>query len=357
MKLSIIGLPQSGVTTVFNALTGRHEDPHAYARPGEAHVAVVKVPDRRVDVLAEMLQPKKVTYAPVEYLEVPGLFSASAGGASAEGSAAAAVRDSDAVIKVLRAFDCGEEPNPRGSNDPVRDLRDIDDELLTLDMAVIEKRVSRLRRDVNKPTPEREQNRVELAALERCLAAVENGEHLDQVELNAQEEKQLRGFRFLTGKPCIHVVNVNESDIASGDSLRGLPPENSLAFCAKIEDELVELDEADRAEFLADLGIGELARDRLVRMSYDVLGLITFLTHNRDELRAWALEAGKTAVEAAEQIHSDIARGFIRAEVVHFKDLEELGSEREVKAKGKERLEGKEYVVQDGDVLQIRFNV
>jgi len=357
MKLSIIGLPQSGVTTVFNALTGRHKDPQAYVRPGEARLAVVRVPDRRVDVLAEMFRPKKVTYASVEYVEVPGMFSAASGGASAEGWAAAAVRDSDAVIKVLRAFDRDEAPNPRGPNDPVRDLRDIDEELLTLDMAVIEKRVGRLRKDVNKPTPEQEQNRVELAALERCLAAVENGEHLDQVELNAQEEKLLRGFRFLTGKRCIHVVNVNESDIGSAEPLRGLPPENSLAFCARIEDELGELEDADRAEFLADLGIEEPACDRLVRMSYDVLGLITFLTHNRDELRAWALEAGKTALEAAEQVHSDIARGFIRAEVVHFKDLEELGSEREVKAKGKERLEGKDYVVQDGDILQIRFNV
>ena len=357
MKLSVMGLPQSGVTTVFNALTGRHEDTHAYARPGEQKIAVVKVPDRRVDFLAEMFKPKKVTYAAVEYHEVPGLFSSASGGASSEASAAAVARDLDACVKVLRRFDSEAAPNPRGSNDPVRDLRDINDELLTLDLAVIEKRVVRLRKDVTKPTPEQEQYKVELAALERCLAAVEGGQPLEGVELNVQEEKLLRGFSFLTAKPCIHVVNVNESEIGSADALHGLPPENSLAFCAEIEDEIGQLEEADRTEFVADLGIKELARDRLAKMSYDVLGLISFLTFNRDEVRAWALKEGGTALDAAAAVHSDMARGFIRAEIIRFEDLKELGSEREAKAKGKERLEGPKYVVCDGDIINIRFNV
>jgi len=357
MKLAIVGLPQSGVTTVFNALTGRHRDPHAYAKPGQLNVAVVPMPDRRVDFLAGLYQPKKVTHATVEYLEVPGIFSASAGGATADSTAVATVRDADAVIKVLRNFDSDAAPNPRGANDPARDLRDINDELLMLDLAVIEKRIARLRKDVAKPTPEQEQNRIELAALERCLAAVEQGTSLGQVELTDPEARSLRGFGFLTGKPCLHVVNVNESDIASPDALAGVPPERAVAFCAEIEDEIEQLEPADQAAFLADLGIDELARDRLIRLSYDMLGQITFLTHNQDEVRAWALEAGRTAIEAAEQIHSDIARGFIRAEVIHFADLEELGSDRQVKARGKERLEGKDYVVQDGDILQIRFHV
>jgi GTP-binding protein YchF len=357
MNLSIVGLPQSGVTTVFNALTGRHEDAHAFAKPGQSHIAVVKVPDRRVDFLAGLYDPKKITHASVEYMEVPGLFAATAGGASSSAEAASTVRDSDACILVLRAFDAAAAPNPRGTNDPVRDLNDINDELLTLDLAQIEKRIERLRKDVQKPTPEQEQHKLELAALERCLAAIETGQHLDQVGLNANEEKLLRGFRFLTEKPRIHVVNVDESAVASAAVPEGLPPENSVAFCAEIEDEIGQLEEADRAEFLADLGIQELARDRLIETSYRMLGLISFLTIGKDEVRAWTLESGATAVEAAGTIHSDLERGFIRAEVFKYDDIERLGSEREVKAKGLARLEGRDYVVQDGDILNIRFGV
>jgi ribosome-binding ATPase len=357
MKLTIIGLPQSGVTTVFNALTGRHEDPTAYTKPGELVVAMVKVPDERVDVLAEMYQPKKITHAAVEYLEVPGLFAAAGGGATSDGGAAATVRDADACVKVLRAFDNDAAPNPRGSNDPVRDLRDINDELLLLDMAVIEKRVDRLRKDVLKPTPHQDDDKMELAAMERCLAAVEEGKTLDQVELNEQEEKRLRGYGFLTIKPCINVVNIDEGDIGAAEIPAGFPPDTSLAFCAGIEEELEQLDDADRAEFLADLGIESLARERLIRMSYQMLGLISFLTVGEDEVRAWTLESGETALDAAGTIHSDLARGFIRAEVMKYGDLAELGSEREVKAKGLAKLEGRDYVVQDGDILNIRFNV
>ena len=360
MKLSIIGLPLSGVTTVFNALTGRHADAsRSFAKPGEPHIAVVKVPDSRVDFLAAMYKPKKITHASVEYMEVPGFLSASTGGATADSAASGIVRDSDACVKVLRKFDSDAAPNPRGTNDPARDLSDINDELLTLDMAVIEKRVQRLRKDANKPLPEAEkkQNQAELAALERCLATVEDGKHLDQVHLSQQEDRLLRGFRFLTAKRSIHVVNVNETEIGSDGVPAGLPPENSIAFCAKIEDELGQLDEADRAEFLADLGIRELARDGLVEMSYKVLGLISFLTIGEDEVRAWTLRAGSTALDAAGTIHSDLARGFIRAEVMRFEDLKRLGSEREVKAKGLARLEGRDYAVQDGDILNIRFGV
>ncbi len=357
MKLTIIGLPQSGVTTVFNALTGRHEDPTAYLRPGESVVAMVKVPDERVDALAAMYHPKKITHASVEYLEVPGVFAAAGGGATSDSNAAATVRDSDACVKVLRAFDHPAAPNPRGANDPARDLRDINDELLMLDMATIEKRVERLRKDVNKPTPHQDKDKTELAALERCLAAIENGSTLDQVTLNEAERKLLRGYGFLTIKPCIQVLNINEGDIGTAALPDALPPETSLAFCARIEEELEQLDEADRAEFLADLGITTLARDRLIRMSYRMLGLISFLTVGPDEVRAWTLKAGQTALDAAGTIHSDLARGFIRAEVMQYADLIELGSEREVKAKGLAKLEGRDYVVQDGDILNIRFNV
>jgi hypothetical protein len=356
MKLAIIGLPQSGVTTVFNALTGRHADPSAFAKPGELSLAVVPVPDPRVDWLSALYQPKKTTHATVEYLEVPNLFAASKGGATSDAAASATVRDADACIKVLRAFDSDVSPNPRGANDPARDLRDMDEELLMLDMAVIEKRVERLRKDVNKPTPHQEQDRQELAALERCLATVEDGRPLTEVKLTAPEEKLLRGFRFLTAKPCIHVVNVGEEDIGSDGPLAGLP-DGSLAFCARIEEELEELDEDERAEFLADLGIESLARDRLIQRSYDELGLISFLTVGDDEVRAWTLKEGETALDAAGTIHTDLARGFIRAEVMKFDDLHELGSEREVRAKGRHRLEGRDYVVEDGDVLNIRFNV
>jgi hypothetical protein len=356
MKLSIIGLPHSGATTVFNALTGRQPDPSAFAKPGELSVAVVPVPDPRVDWLSDLYQPKKTTYASVEYLEVPNLFAASTGGATSDAGAAATVRDSDACVKVLRAFDSDVSPNPRGTNDPARDLRDMDEELLMLDMAVTEKRVERLRKDASKPTSHQDQDKMELGALERCLAAVEEGRPLTEVKLSEPEEKLLRGFRFLTAKPCIHVVNVGEGQIGADEPLAGLP-EGALAFCAKIEQELEELEDEERAEFLADLGIVSLARDRLIRRSYEMLGLISFLTVGPDEVRAWTIRGGESALDAAGTIHTDLARGFIRAEVFNYEDLHELGSEREVKAKGRHRLEGRDYVVRDGDILNIRFNV
>lgn len=357
MDLAIIGLPLSGVTTVFNALTGRHEDTHAYAKPGELNVAVVKVPDPRLDFLAELYEPKKVVHASIEYIEVPGLFSAGSGGASAEAGAVATVRDCDATVKVLRAFDADDAPNPRGENDPVRDLRDINDELLMLDLSVIEKRVKRLRKDVRKPTPEQDQNKVELAALERCLAGLEEGQELRDIHLTEPEEKLLRGYGFLTIQPSIHVVNMNESDVGRGVLPADLPADNSLAFCAELEEELSELPPADRKEFLDDLGIDELARDRFIRMSYDLLGLISFFTHNESEVRAWTLKKGSTALDAAGTIHSDLARGFIRAEVINADDLRQDGSEREARAHGHTKSEGRDYVVQDGDVITVRFNV
>ncbi len=357
MKLSIIGLPQSGVTTVFNALTGWHVEPGAYAKPGHGGMATIKVPDRRLDALTAMYDREEPIHVSVEYLEVPGFLSATSGGATSDSEAAGTVRDSDACVKVLRKFDCAAAPNPRGPNDPLRDLRDINDELLTLDMAVIERRVERLRKDIKKPTPDLEQREIELAVLERCLEAVEQGKHLDEIALGSEEQKLVRGFRFLTLKPCIHVVNVNESDIGSEDALRGLPLEDSLAFCAKIEDEIGQLEQADRTEFLADLGIEESARDRLIRMSYRVLWLISFLTIGSDRVQAWTLKSGEAVLKAAETVHSDMARGFIRAEVMKFDDLEQLGSERELKAKGLVRTEGRDYVVQDGDIINIRFNV
>ncbi len=355
MKLAIIGLPQAGATTLFRALTGLGERTHA--RPGEVHVAAVKVPDRRVDFLAKMANPKKISYATIDCFEVPGFFSTRTGGVGADSAAVNTVRDADALLKVLRKFDSEFAPNPRGANDPLRDLRDIDDELLTLDLAIIEKRVARLQKDVTKPTPEQERLRAELAALERCLAAISEGTPLTGVKLNTEEEKLLRGYRFLSAKPCIHVVNVNESNMADPDSLRGLPLENSLSCCAKIEAELQELDEADQKAFLADLGIGELARDRIIHLAYSVLGCITFLTFSSVEVKAWTLRKGGTAIEAAETIHSDLARGFIRAEVIAFSDLEALGSVREVRTHGKELVEGRDHVIRDGDIVNIRFNV
>ncbi len=355
MRLAVIGLPQAGATTLFRALTGRSEQAHA--RPGEVHVAAVKVPDRRVDFLVKMAHPKKISYATIECFEVPGFFSARSGGVGADSAAINTVRDADALLKVLRDFDSEFAPNPRGTNDPLRDLRDINDELLTLDLAVIEKRIARLHKEIAKPTPEQERSRIELTALERCLAAVNEGTPLTAVKLNTEEEKLLRGYRFLSAKPCIHVVNVGESRIANPDALRGLPLENSISCCAKIEAEIEELSEADQKEFLADLGIGELARDRLIHMAYAVLGCITFLTFSSVEVKAWTLRRDGTAVEAAETIHSDLARGFIRAEVIAFDDLERLGSVREVRAHGKELVEGRDHVIHDGDIVNIRFNV
>ncbi len=349
MRIAIIGLPQSGKTTLFDALTGRRDEPGAYAAPGSLHVGVVLVPDARVEALAAILQPKRSTHASLEFVDIGGLFTEE----KASPEAVAAMRHADALVKVVRAFESEAVPHRRGSVDPKRDLAEIDGELFVTDLDIIERRVEALRESVRHPTPRQEEERAELALLERCRAQLDRVGALDRLELSDEERKALRGYTFLTQKPAVVVANIGEGQIGQEPPL----PPPALALCADIEKELLAFEPEGRKEMMRDLGIGELSAPKVAAAALQAMGLITFFTANEKELRAWLLPRGAAAVEAAGQIHTDLARGFIRAEVVAASDLLALGSLKEVKAHGKLRLEGKDYVVQDGDLLQIRFSV
>ncbi|HUT37099.1 MAG TPA: DUF933 domain-containing protein [Planctomycetota bacterium] len=349
MRIAIIGMPLSGKTTLFDAVTGRRDEPGAYAAPGSLHIGVVPVPDERVEFLAGILQPKKATHATLEFVDIGGLFT----GEKPNPDSVAAMRQADALVKVVRAFESHAVPHPKGSVDPKRDLDEIDGDLFVTDLDVIERRIETLHVSVRHPTPKQEEEKAELALLERCRAQLDTVGALDRLDLKDEERKALRGYTFLTQKPAAVVVNVGEAQI--GNEVALAPP--VLALCADMEKELLALDPEERKPFMDDLGITELSAQKVIAASLQALGLITFFTANEKELRAWLLSRGSTAVEAAGKVHTDLARGFIRAEVVATADLRQFGSLKEVKAHGRLRLEGKDYVVQDGDVLQIRFSV
>jgi GTP-binding protein YchF len=353
--MAIIGLPASGKTTLFDALTGRRDEPGTYAAPGSVHVGVVPIDDERVDFLAGALEPKKHTYASLEFVDIGGLFS----GERANPDSVSAMREADGLVKVVRAFANDAVPHRKGSVDPRRDLEEMDADLFVVDLDIIERRIETLHHSVTKPTPKQEEEKAELALLQRCREQLESVGALDRLDVTAEERRQLAGFTFLTQKPGIVVLNIGEEAIGDEAAPAALGPrrEPVLAVCAEIEKEILDLEPDERGPFLADLGLAELTEHRIVEACLHALGLITFFTSNEKELRAWLLPRGSTAVEAAGKIHTDLARGFIRAEVAACDDVRELGSWKELRAKGRLRLEGKDYVVQDGDILQIRFSV
>ncbi len=356
MRIAIIGLPVSGTTTLFDTLTGVHEQPGAYAAPGSVHHGMVSVADERLDFLADILRPKKVTQAQVEFMDLAGLFA----GEKASPDVVEAVRGADGLVKVVRAFESAAAPHLKGSVDPRRDLVEIDAELFIVDLDIIERRIERLRDSVKRPTPKQQEEKAELALLERCREQLDTVGALDRLDLSDEEAKALRGFTFLTQKRALVVLNIGESqlgDESAAVAALGDYHEPVVAVCAEIEKELLELDEDERGPFLEDLGLTELSGQKVVHAALDALDTITFFTANEKELRAWLIPRGATAVEAAGKVHTDLSRGFIRAEVTPAEELRAHGSTKEVRAHGKERLEGKDYVVQDGDLLQIRFSV
>jgi hypothetical protein len=360
MKIAIIGLPNSGKTTVFNALTRGTVETTAYASGQlEPNLATVKVPDARLAVLARMFNPKKVTPADVQYVDVGGL----SGGAREQGGLPPALLNyiggADALLHVARAFASDSVPHPAGSVDLARDVGEVELELIFSDLAIVERRLARLTAEIGKmPAKDREVRLVERDALERIKAALEAETPIRDIELSEEEEKLIRGYQFLTAKPTLLVINIGEAQILHPPAF-SYPHRKSevVAFCAKIEAELVQLDDADAQAFMADLGISTPARDRVIGASYDLLGLMSFLTTGPDEVRAWTVRRGTPAVEAAGAVHSDIQRGFIRAEIVAYDDLVRAGSMAEAKKHGTVRMEGKTYIVQDGDVCHFLFNV
>ena len=362
MQVTIVGLPGSGKTTVFNALTGGHAETGGFSGSRAApNVSVVKVPDERVDRLASLFTPKKTTYADVTYVDV-----AIPAGAAREGTVnpdvLALVRNADALLLVARAF---EDPSLAVSADPWRDVDDLDLEFTVADLTVIEKRLERLATQGRHGSQaERDAAQREEELLKRLEPHLSEGHPLRSFGLTDDEELLLRGYRFLTQKPVLVLLNIDEGQLAEAGALetagreRSTQPQTDVAALAgKIEAEIGELPEEDARLFMDDLGIAEPSRGRVIRLTYELLGLFSFFTAGEDECRAWTLRRGSTAVDAAGTIHSDLARGFIRAQVIGVDELLDAGSMAEARKRGILRQEGRDYVVRDSEVLEILFNV
>ncbi|GIV96865.1 MAG: ribosome-binding ATPase YchF [Herpetosiphonaceae bacterium] len=360
MKIGIIGLPNSGKTTVFNALTRGTAETAAYSSGQlEPNLATVKVPDERLDVLAQMFRPKKVTPADVQYIDVAGLSGSARESGGLSPQFLNYISQVDALLHVVRAFEDESVPHLQGSVDPARDIQAVDLELAFSDMAIIERRLARLKGEIGKmPTKEREVRQQEHDLLERLYQGLEHDLPIRDQELSEEEARLIRGYQFLTAKPLLIVLNIGEEQLAHPPAIAYSHKKSAtVALAGKIEAELAQMEEEDARLFMEDLGITEPARDRLIKKSYELLGLISFLTAGPDEVRAWTIKQGTPAVEAAGTIHSDIQRGFIRAEVVAYNDLVAAGGMAEAKKRGLVRLEGKSYTVQDGDICHFLFNV
>ncbi|MBI3242443.1 MAG: redox-regulated ATPase YchF [Chloroflexi bacterium] len=354
MKLGIIGLPQSGKTTIFNALTGGHKPVGQLAGGGRFEVtqAVVSVPDERVDKLSAMFKPKKTIHAQVAYADIAGLEEG-AGKAGFSGPLLNQLATMDGLIHVVRAFENPSLPHPSGSVNPARDKTNVEADLLLNDLVAVERKLERLADDLrkggvkDKTLIQREQTL--FTHLHEALSAEKP---LRELELMAEDEKVLSSHAFLTRKPLLTVINIGDDDKepeSGGASFQ-------LALRGRLEMDIAQLSPEDAATFLAEYNIAEPSLRRMIRLSYDLLGLQSFFTVGEDEVRAWTVKRGATAPEAAGEIHSDLREGFIRAETFSYGDLMSAGGLAEVKAKGKFRLEGKEYIVKDGDILNIRFS-
>jgi len=366
MQIAIVGLSGSGKTTVFNTLTRGHAQTGGYGGM-ELHVGTVKVPDERLDKLAEIFKPKKIVHADVTYFDLPAPPASTEGRVGTEELPAdqlARLREADALLHVVRAFEDPAVPHPDGSVDAWRDLERLDLEFTLADLSVMEKRIERLKvAGHHGPPAEREANDRELALLGRLHGPLTEGTPLRGQSLTADEEKSIRGFRFLTQKPVLVLLNVGEADLPrEAEIVAGIGKryghERALvdALSAKIEMELGELEPEEAGVFMDELGLKESSLDRVLRLSYRLLGLISFLTAGPDEVRAWPIPDGSNAVDAAGVIHTDLAHGFIRAEVVPYEDLLALKTMAEARKHGKLRSEGKTYAVKDGDVVEILFS-
>jgi hypothetical protein len=366
VQIAIVGLARSGKTTVFNTLT------HGEAETGgfggmTVNVGVVKVPDERLTRLTELFKPKREVAADVTYVDLPAPPLSLDGREAAEIPAdqLARLRTADELLHVVRAFENPSVPHPDGSVDPWRDVENLELEFVLADLGVIEKRIERLKIQGHHGTPaEREANDRELYVLEQVAPALRAGKPIRDVGLSDDDQKRIRGFRFLTEKPVLVLLNIGEDDVARRDQLiadfaaRYQHQQSGVeALSARIEMEIGQLDEEEAAVFRTDLGLTESSLEKVIRDSYRLLGLISFFTAGPDETRAWTIPAGSTAVDAAAAIHTDLARGFIRAEVVDWRDLIELGSMAEARKHAKLRSEGKDYAMVDGDVTEILFNV
>lgn len=354
MKIAFIGPPQSGKTTLFRAVTEQFAGPD-YGL--QEHLAVVKVPDRRLDFLYKLYKPKRYAPATIEVLDVPGFSQETAAQQQEFRRHLPALKTCEALVAVVRGFDDPGVVPYRGRVDPRADLEELHAELIFADLETVATRIERIEKALTKPTRTHDQEKHELSVLQRLREALEKETPLSEVITNDEDRKLVRGFRFLTQMPLVVVINVSESQAANPPVFEYPYAHTVIGLCALTEAEIARLAPEDRRAFLDDLGVAEPAKDRLVRACLAATGRICFLTCGSEEVHAWSVPRGTTAIEAAGEVHTDMARGFIRAETVAFADLEAAGDMKAAKAAGKVRLEGKSYVVQDGDVILFRFNV
>ncbi|HEY2120934.1 MAG TPA: redox-regulated ATPase YchF [Candidatus Acidoferrum sp.] len=354
MQTGIIGLPQVGKTTLFRILTKANVE----GKGGQAtHVGVAKVPEPRLQELAKLYNPKKITYATVQYVDLGGMQK------ERMRESLASLRDVDAIAHVIRVFDDPSVPHSEGTIDPLRDATNLDLELILSDHEQISKRLERIDKDLKKKADK--QLELEKTVLEKCKAHLEAEKPLRELSLTAEERKPIGGFLFMSMRPMLYVLNLGDDEAGELDkaiekhklsALQGRPNTAVVAVCGRLEAELAEMKEEEAAELLASYGLKEPGLNRLIRATYDLMGLFPFFTAGEPEVRAWTIRKGSTAVKAAGEIHSDIEKGFIRAEVVQCNDLLAAGSTAAAKEKAQVRLEGKEYIVQEGDVILFRHS-
>ncbi len=352
MKLGIIGLPQSGKTTIFNALTRGNAPTNASAGRIEVHQSVVDVPDPRVDLLSKMFNPKKTVYTKVTYADIAGLETGSAK-SGISGQLLNHLNQMEGLILVVRAFENDSVMHPSGSVNPLRDVDTMLTELLLNDLIAVERKLERLIDERKKGGTDKVLNARQTELFEKLNKTLSDNLPLRSVEFTNEEQKELSSFGLLTRKPILTVFNLGEVQPAPEAKL----DHASVALMGKLEMEIAQLSAEDASVFMEEYGIKELSLKRMINLSYELLKIQTFFTVGEDEVRAWTTHRGATAQESAGEIHTDLSRGFVRAEVVAYEDLISLGSMNEAKAKGKLRLEGKEYPVKDGDIMHVRSSL
>jgi len=356
MKTAIIGLLQSGKSTLFSSISGKTIAPIGSTAIEEA---IVPVPDDRLDWLSGLYKPKKTTHATIDCLDVPGFSFADEHTRAAAKRLIEKIRTAELLVFVVRGFENPAVPPYRKSVNPVRDLNELKTELLLADLELVTGRIKKLEKHITKPTESQAHDKAELALQKKLEEAIESERPIRSVVETEAELAMIKSLGFLTLKPVVVAVNVGENQLSERFDFGDFAEASSdvITICAKLEYELAQLDPQSRAEFMADLGLVQPAATKFVNSCYSALGLISFLTVVSGELRAWPIRKGTAALDAAGKVHTDIKRGFIRAETFSFDDLKQLGSEKAVKAAGKARLEGKDYIVQDGDIINFRFNV